>query len=276
MKNQVITKIQLAICLLAMMCLGDFADFQSKALNAVTVRNQLIDRDEQPTWQSELASSTGLPLVFVTEMDKAIQALASLEKSVIEWRDWFFYVLDSNQLLSRVIVSPSNFVEISKAGRRGQERRNEKECNELLRALTKKWVSGATLIELETAMGVKVEKAGFCDLARKCLSKWFRPVTYGIGLIPQILRNRDENVQLPTEITVIASTMKDGFQSFEYLALGHVLDEPHARCEVVQKFNLIKHNLQERFNNETFNKTKHRMDQVHRLTTAQIEFGNLE
>jgi superfamily II DNA/RNA helicase len=250
--------------------------FQIKISKAISARNELIEIDEDTTWLSELSSSTGLPTRFISDLSEAIGQLTGLKKTVVEWIDWYFDWLELDVFRANTIISPVTFEEISKAGRKLKDKRDHDESLTLLRDVTKLWVSGATLAVLEQKLETPMEKIGFCDLARKCTTQWLRNVSYGMGLIAQILRKNDSqnNIQIPIELSVLASCVKEGFDSYLLLALSHVLPEPHARTEIAKLFDALKCNLPDGDPHESFGQAKHRVGNAHRLTKVQSDFSD--
>lgn len=257
---------------------SELPGFHGKIINAISKRNDAVSKKEAPeTWESEVSASTGFDTTFVSDLGSAFAEIEDRNKTVADWTSWYFSWLKEDNGRPSIGIKRQTLEDGSKVGKRGATKRELSETLDLIENLTLKWLDGATLVELEITMGIREEKVGNCDNARKFVTRWIRDISYGVGVVALIFRKNDKTKaeKIPAELAVAASCLKDGLGSVELLALSHVLQEPHARCEIRQLLDQLGRFLSPRSPFESFAVTKHRTKSAYDRFVLEQEFDTI-
>jgi hypothetical protein len=112
----------------------------------------------------------------------------------------------------------------------------------VLRDLTKRWMAGETLRELQLSLGTKEDKLKTCVDARRFALRVIPELAYLFGLPAFLIQRRlDEGLELPAALSKLGSCVRHGYRSVEHAALAyHTRGDKLARRQVLREFKRIR------------------------------------
>ena len=118
-----------------------------------------------------------------------------------------------------------------------------------LKQLTRLWMNGRPLRELEIALGVEPTKLKTCDGARKFIMRIVPSLAYAFSL-PALLKQHaaspdgSEAGVVPPQLAELAHCVRHGFDTHEKAALNqHLRNERLSRVLVHERFSAIQPHL---------------------------------
>jgi hypothetical protein len=230
--------------------------FKSKIEAAVSVAQRSRPGTREPAWQARIGTATGMPSAIVSAIDAGLEKeeLLTARTSVALVRQafrWFAAHLGpSTYLFGKAVENALG----SKAG-------VSKATVEALGALVALWMDGAPLIDLQGRINSK-NRGGTCTDARRFVMRSVPEISYAIGLIVQIFRERQDNVttvRMPLIVGSLAACLREGVNSPELLAAHFVVPPPASRAAIRERLAAAMSRLRPANDDETFADTRLRV-----------------
>ena len=213
--------------------------------------HHVTETDDEATYRG-IAATVGLSLDVVNSLAQRLaSASPSADASVTEWgRCCFAWLADVPNLLDQVIRHEdldSLFGKPFNQMEKGEERINY--AVPRLKQLTRLWMNGRPLRELEIALGVEPTKLKTCDGARKFIMRIVPSLAYAFSL-PALLKQHaaspdgSEAGVVPPQLAELAHCVRHGFDTHEKAALNqHLRNERLSRVLVHERFSAIQPHL---------------------------------
>lgn len=138
---------------------------------------------------------------------------------------------------------------------------------EALGALTALWMDGAPLIDLQVRINSK-NRGGTCTDARRFVMRSVPEISYAIGLIVQIFRERQDNVatfRMPLIVGSLAACVREGVNSPELFAAHFLVPPPASRAAIRERLAAATSRLRPAKDDETFADTRRRVRDALRI-----------
>lgn len=236
---------------------NSFAAFRKRSSNDQTwvedrIQAALAARAGQSakatSWVERLAAATGVPASHLADLG---QALANVELpnggSITQWRDWYLSVLGQQAHFVPQLLRPSTLEGV--LGKAYQELGDDAERGRYVLEYAAKplslWMRGATLAEIEVALGTKPEKLGRCDAARDFVLRMVPELAFILGLPAQVVRairkgTDQESALLGAGLSLLSACVRGGFDEVEKLALRNAAATRTARVSVHRRYASLK------------------------------------
>ena len=223
---------------------------------------------DDDTASREIAAAVGLSIDVVDNLaNRLTSAPPSAQASVSEWRRWFFrWLADSPEFLDQVVRRhdlDSLFGSPFKTLEEDQERADY--ALPLLNRLTRLWMEGHPLRDLEIALGIDAAKLKTCDGARKFVIKIVPSLAHASSL-PSLLKQQLESTDgsdvrlVEPQLAQFAFCVKHGFDRHEKAALYVELrEERPSRVMLHKRFKAIRPYLASVSPDETWDETLRRV-----------------
>ena len=226
------------------------------------------DEDEVETFHVEIATTTGFSIDLVLSLNKQLinHPLPS-GASVARWRWWIFNWLADDPVIFEQIFDSDNLKNLLGKPFREIIESNERTAYAMpyLRRLTKLWMEGNPLCDLESALGVDHENLKTCDGARKFVVRFIPNLAYVFSLPSVFLRHaatEGENgiAFIPAALSQLGQCVKWGFDTHEKAALSyHLRNERLSRVMIHERFDRIQTHLSPDPGGETWEQTLKRV-----------------
>ena len=233
-------------------------------------RSQLYDTDESSI-EDQIAASLGLSVDLVRRLSIALaNSQPDSAASIHDWITWFFHWLADNPDLLEKAFRQQNLAELfghTAYYACDSEQGKTDLVLPILSRLTRLWINGRPLRELEVAFGTDEDKLKFCENARRFVLRVVPDLSYLFGL-PALLQARAQateevQIEVSSAKAQLSQCVRIGFDSFEKVALNQVLGSTRAsRCHTHQKYAQIKPNLELSQENETWDEVIARIRRV--------------
>ncbi|THV12725.1 DEAD/DEAH box helicase [Rhizobium rhizophilum] len=204
---------------------GD-ADWVKSRLTAATD----FQKKEKPETDEDLvghqvASTLGIAHPVMKQLSKDLVG-APVNETVTDWRKWFFHWIAANGELFDQVFRPETIDDLF-----GKDvtslNTSEERCAfavPYLKELTRLWVRGKPLTDLEEALGTPADKLKTCIGARKFVLRAIPELGYLFG-VPALLTQRlaasdGKELSLSPALTKLSSCIRNGYQTYEQAALG--------------------------------------------------------
>ena len=235
-----------------------------RLLEAESAENE----DEVETFHVEIAATTGFSIDLVLSLNQQlINHPLPADASVAMWRRWIFrWLADDPDTFEQVFrlddleyLFGGSFKKIEKLNNRIAY------AMPYLRKLTKLWMKGDPLRDLESALGVDQRKLKTCDGARKFVVRIIPNLAYVFRLPSVFLRHaatEGENgtAFIPAALSQLGQCVKWGFDTHEKAALGyHLRNERLSRVMIHERFDRIQTHLSPDPGGETWEQTLKRV-----------------
>ena len=231
------------------------------------LEHHALETDDD-TASREIAAAVGLSIDLVDNLANRLRSSPpAAQASVSAWRRWFFrWLADSPAYLDQVVRSQdldSLFGRPFKRIDNDQERADY--AIPLLNRLTRLWMKGHPLRDLEIELGVNPRKLKTCDGARKFVIKIVPSLAHASGLpaqIKQYLESTDgSDIGLvEPQLAQFAFCVRHGFNKHEKAALYVELREERlSRVMLHKRFKAIRPYLATASPDETWDETLRRV-----------------
>lgn len=224
---------------------------------------------ERELIETQVAASLGLSLNLVARLEKSLdENRLSPDAKVLEWSRWFFRWLSENPDLLEQVFRRQSLVElfgkkVYEAFTTDEERVNY--AFPILSKLTRYWMRGDPLNELENVLGTDPKKLKKCDKARRFVLRIVPELSYLFGL-PALLHERkqakvDNPISLPSVLTQLSQCVRFGFNVHEKAALNTIMRKARfSRRQLHQHYALVKPYLTAAPPGETWKQTLDRVE----------------
>ncbi len=218
----------------------------SRVEAALEARRGMAPAEPQASWHAALAANCGIPEWLVQDLDRDMhQHTESLRGTAAEWISWFLDWLRTEPKRVGELIRPSNLAEVfgkKYTSLSTQAQRAAFVANQIS-TLLPLWVSGASLRDLELAVGVPAPKLGKCRTARKFIARLLPDVAYAFGVVAQVHRHRlaadGAEQPMPLVLSTLSSMVREGLDRPEKLALQRILRNQIGRVGCHQRFDTI-------------------------------------
>jgi hypothetical protein len=221
-------------------------------------RNATIPASESGTWRDEIANRIGIDLKLIEELHNH---LSNTEPAILTATEllarWFFAWLAAESWRVDAVVGH----------RMPADLRAEFEQADLfggaLADAVWGWMSGETLVTLNTRLGGNPMKPGPALKARKFVLRVIPDLAFASGLVTQIKRGQmDEggDIAMPLALATFGLCVRDGVPSPEVAALRATNSaERWSRQKAISLWGDIEAFTEPRDNTESFGRTKTRV-----------------
>lgn len=223
----------------------DQAWVQSRVRAAISLLARDRTDDDDNIVYRVIAAKYGFPIEAIVELSEQIR-IDPLpgDTAVTQWRRWFF---------SRLIGKPELFEQIFRLddieylfGKpfraiEGAANRTSYAVDKL-ETLTRIWMGGQPLRDIEMALGVVPEKVGKCNGARKFVVRIVPNLAYAFRLIQDLeLENRENVADVPSTLFYLDQCVRYGFDTHEKAALYNLLHQENlSRRALHRRFEEIR------------------------------------
>jgi DEAD/DEAH box helicase len=237
---------------------GDDKWIQDRLEAAVAYQAKEEPESEEELVEHQVASTLG---IAVAVMERLSDALVSTDDNhtVADWRRWFFKWIGANGDLFDQIFRRETIDDLFGKPVKDLEDSYDrcKAALPYLKKLTRLWMQGKPLRDLEIALDTPAEKLKTCIGARKFVLRVLPELSYLFG-VPALLRQRqsagvDEPAVLSPALTKLNVCVRRGYHSYEQAALGYELRaEKLSRRQLHAKFEGLKLHIQAAADHETW------------------------
>jgi hypothetical protein len=230
---------------------------------------------EKDLVEHQVASTLGLSLPVMERLSEALEN-AHDNHTVADWRRWFFrWIGDNGELFDQVFRSETIddlFGEPVSVLEDSSDRC--KAALPYLKKLTRLWMKGKPLSDLELALDTPADKLKTCIGARKFVLRVLPELSYLFG-VPALLRQRqkaddNESADLSPALTKLNACVRRGYHSYDQAALGYELRaEKLSRRQLHARFEELKPHIPAAAENETWEQVIDRIDSARALALLQ-------
>lgn len=243
---------------------------QSRIAAAVEFHKGQSPESEEELSELQVASTLGIPLTVVSRLSKDLASEhVAANMSVPTWRRWFFSWISANSDLFDQIFRPDTMNDLLgkelEAIEEPEARANLAVPH--LKELTKLWMAGKPLKDIQAALGTPMQSLKACLDARKFVLRVVPELAYLFG-IPALLRQRrnaaaGDEVELQPALAHLGRCVRQGFKNHEQAALNqHLRSARLSRLQLHQRYALIEPYLVAASDGETWD------DAVNRVVAA--------
>ena len=247
---------------------GDWVTSRTEAAIRLLEVESPEGEDEVEAFHVEIATTTGFSIDLVLSFKKQlINHPLPADASVAMWRRWIFrWLADDPEIFEQVFRFDDLEYLFGKSYRKIEES-NERTTYAIpyLKKLTKLWMKGYPLCDLESALGVDQRKLKTCDGARKFVMRIIPNLAYVFRLPLTFLRHaatENENgiIFIPSALSQLGQCVKSGFDTHEKSALSyHLRNERLSRVMIHERFDRIQAYLSPDPGGETWEQTLERV-----------------
>lgn len=209
---------------------GHSEHFNNQVERLLNRRNDLDSLAGENAWQKDIGLKMGIEPLIIFELGNAVEQEdfnTLLSKSIIELIDWFFKWLSSNDTIIEKIFTKQNTIEQIKksvALKAGATTSDIISKIDILSNITKQYVCGVPLNELNKNIPDlgNSSKSPYLTKARNFVNRLIPELSFGFGLLSMVLvekakQNGLKKIEVPLDVRVIASCIREGFDSSDKL-----------------------------------------------------------
>lgn len=229
-----------------------------------------FNKEQEPESEDELAvhqvsSTLGIALPVVSKLAEDLSSeVVAKNRNIKDWRVWLFDWIAANPNLFDQAFRPSSINELFGGEFAMLEDSNERAERALpvLRDLTKRWMTGETIREIQLALGTKEQDLKRCVDARKFVLRVVPELAYLFGLPAFLVQRRSKDeVELSSSLAKLGACVRQGYRSVEQAALAYYMrNEKLARRATMRQFKLVKPYLKAAPIGETWDQTVSRVE----------------
>ena len=236
---------------------GEESKFEGLIEQALARRIELEPLVRGETWRDELAYRTGVAVEFIEALhSELLNTIQDPHRDTKSWVRWFFAWLGTDVRWIEAVFG---------------HRLPKKLCDELVQGdlfggrladAVWAWMSGETLVKLNTRLGGKANRLDNCDKARKFVLKMIPDLAFAAGLATRIRRRQidEDGGDMPLILATLALCIREGFGEPEWAALRSILaGEPMSRLGIIALWKKIEGFASPRKETEAFGTTKKRV-----------------
>lgn len=234
---------------------------------------QAPESDEEIA-EHQVSAKLGVSLAVVSRLSPEIKDDGT--RTVLEWTTWFFDWMGKNSDLFDQMLRPATINDLlgSTINNVDNPVDRAKIAVPILQTLTKLWLAGRPLSELQLALGTEADKLKACVDARKFALRVIPDLAYLFGIPAFLIQNRhalqsEGGSEISASLVKLGACVRLGFESVELMALGFYLrGERPSRRQVHENFASLLPHLRAAPVGETWDYT------VDRIEDAVIERMN--
>lgn len=228
---------------------GDDKWLDERIQAAASFYKDQAGESEEQLAEYQVSSKLGVSLAVVTRLSPEIRDKGAM--TVAQWTEWFFEWISKNADLFDQMFRPATIDDLlGKAiNTVGEPRERSKVALPLLTELTRLWLAGKPLSELQLAFGSDADKLKTCVDARKFVLRVVPELAYLFGIPAFLIQNRlalEGGIPkgLPASLAKLSACLRLGFERVELLALGYYLrDQKLSRRQVHERFTSMSRHL---------------------------------
>lgn len=247
---------------------SDWIESRTEAAIRLLETGRDKDKGEDESFYIEISGIVGLSVEVVTSLAERFASDAPpANASVTRWRRWAFEWLADNPGILEQVFPPNGLNSLYGARFRNIEGTVERASYAIprLKKLTRLWMEGRPLCDLERALGVEQGRYKTCDGARKFALRIVPRLAYVFSL-PLMLMKRtatkveDKDVFISAALSQLGQCVRYGFDAHEKCALNHHLRDKHlSRVGLHEQFEQIRPYLDPDPGGETWELTLERV-----------------
>lgn len=211
---------------------GTSENFDAQVRKLLERRNELDDLSENIIWTKEISFKSGVDPSIILELGEAIDKEnfnKFINATIRELIDWFFNWLKSNNsFLERIFTKPNILGQIKRTvGLKYNEEYMSNEILEKIDTLTevlKHYIQGIPFNELNDLIpnSVRPDSSPYLIKSRNFVIRLIPELSFSFGLLSMVIIEKAkqkgiEKDSLPWNIRVLASCIREGFDSSEKL-----------------------------------------------------------
>lgn len=230
---------------------------------------------EEDLVEHQVASTLGISLPVMDRLSTALERTGD-HHTVADWRRWFFRWIGDNDDLFDQIFRRETIDDLF--GKPVTDREDSadrcKTALPYLKKLTKLWMQGKPLSDLELGLDMPADKLKTCIGARKFVLRVLPELSYLFG-VPALLRQRQsaydgESAALSPALTKLSACVRRGYHSYDQAALSYSLrTEKLSRRQLHARFKELKPYIKAAAENETWEQAIDRIDSARALALLQ-------
>ncbi len=229
---------------------GETAWVKERANSAFQYLGSQTDETEESPAVGEVASRLGLPIALVGRLAGSLEEEApEATANVAQWVDWFFRWLHANADLLEDALSRDNLAELFGRPKYEACRGNQERATlvlPVLRQLTRLWIGGHPLKDLELALGTDPQKLETCTKARRFAVRTVPDLAHLFGLPALLDENHAPTLQPHSSLShaknQLSRCTRIGLDSHMKAALKQI--EPTlSRCRVHIRYSELRRHL---------------------------------
>lgn len=245
---------------------GDDKWIQDRLEAAVAYQAKEAPESEEDLVEYQVASTLGIAFAVMERLSDAL-ANTDANNTVAGWRRWFFRWIGANGDLFDQIIRRETIDDLFGKPVKDLEDSSDR-CNAALpylKRLTKLWMQGKPMSDLELALGTPADRLKSCIGARKFVIRVLPELSYLFG-VPALLQQRqiaqnDEPAVLSPALTKLNACVRRGYHSYEQAALGYELRaEKLSRRQLHARFEKLKPYIEAGADNETWEQVIQRIN----------------
>ena len=238
---------------------------ESRVASAVAFHKQQEPESDSELAVHQVSSTLGIALPVVTKLAADLtDAVIEKNRSIEDWRVWLFDWIAGNSGLFDQAFRPSSINELFGPEFALMEDSKERADHALpiLRDLTRRWMAGETIRELQLVLGTAEDKLKWCVDARRFVLRVVPELAYLLGLPAFLVQRRsNEDDGLPAALAKLGACVRQGYSSVEEAALAYYMrSEKLARRAVLRQFELVKPYLKAPDDDETWDQAVSRVE----------------
>ena len=247
---------------------GDWVTSRTEAAIRLLEMESPEDEDEVESFHVEISTTTGFSIELILSLKKQlINHPLPADASVAMWRRWIFRWLADDPEIFEQVFRLDDLEYLFGQPYKKIEEYNERTAYALpyLKKLTKLWMRGDPLCDLESALGVDQRKLKTCDGARKFVMRIIPNLSYVFRLPLMFFRHAATEgesgaIFIPAALSQLGQCVKLGFNTHEKSALSyHLRNEFLSRVMIHERFDRIQMHLSPAPGRETWEQTLKRV-----------------
>ncbi|RXH39346.1 DEAD/DEAH box helicase [Bradyrhizobium zhanjiangense] len=228
---------------------GDQDWIETRLAAAIAFQQKEKPESDDDLVDHQVASTLGIALPVMERLSRDLDEVTDYE-TVTGWRKWFFNWMEANGDLFAQIFRPETIDDLFGKDVTSLETVEERCAFALpyLKKLTRLWVRGHPMTDLEEALGTPADKLKACLGARKFVLRVVPELGYLFG-VPALLKQRQSAAEgkeaaLGPALTKLGACVRYGYQTYEHAALGFYLrGSKLSRRQVHDRFAALKPHL---------------------------------
>lgn len=245
---------------------GQEAWLQDRIKAAIEFHQRQAPESDEQIVELQVSAKLGVPLAVVSRLSPEIKDDGT--RSVSEWTNWFFEWMGQNPDLFDQMLRRANIDDLlgSTINKIEDPSDRAKIAIPILAKLTKLWLAGRPLTELQLALGTDAARLKTCVGARKFVLRVIPDLAYLFGIPAFLIQNRhalevESGQELSACLAKLGACLRLGFESIDLMALGFNLRSGRlSRRQVHENFASLLPHLKPARSGETWNAAVNRIE----------------
>ena len=203
--------------------------FEQRMMAVSVARKAELAKTQRLSWADRVASTTAVPVEIVQAIGSILAGPFDFAASVTTWCKWFRTWFTSNPGVVPKLVRQESLESLFGTPYKllsDDLSRGQYVVPNLL-SLLDAWMSGLTLLEMESLVEADAEPSAKCTNAREFVVKVVPELAYVFGVPAQIFRamnlDKDVEIEVPVGLAVLGVCVRTGVDSAEKAALRQLL-----------------------------------------------------